>query len=498
MVTISSYGAWYYAFGVLLDPIAADTGWSYTTLSASFAIGQVLIGGGSVAGGMLLDRRGGRTVFGAAAVIGGSSLLVVSIATSPAVFAAAASIGMGALGALGFYHVTMAAAVRVNPSDPERAVTALTLWGALSSAIYLPAAAWLVEHLGWRGAVRCLAASAVVTLALAAIFVPVAGAVAPKRPSWRATLGTIIDRREPRALTVAAALTGVAVSILLVYQVPIMAAAGLPLTTAAAIAGLRGVAQLGGRLPVGFLLARVSTRRLLTVALWAIAAGAVLLAASSTVPVAVGYAAVAGFGIGAWSPLQGVYAESLFDRRTLGTTLGLYAAIGMVFGAAGPAVAGTVTDLTGDPRLVAALAAVAGAAGALVLARSGRATSAFPARLEAVERSETDLVVAFNDAINSADLDALVALMSNDHRFVDSAGSAVEGREACAAAWTTFFESFPGYRNIFDSVEQVAPGRVVAAGRSVSDVEALDGPARWHAAVTGHLVSEWRVEDPGD
>jgi MFS family permease len=175
---------------------------------------------------------------------------------------------------------------------------------------------------------------------------------------------------ERRALTIAAALTGVAVSIMLVYQVPVMVAAGLPLTTAATIAGLRGVAQLGGRLPLGYMLARAPTRRLLTVALGAIAAGAVLLAASGSIAVALGFAAVAGFGIGAWSPLQGVYAESLFDRRTLGTTLGLYAAIGMMFGALGPLVAGPITDATADPRLAAIIAAVVAALGALVLART--------------------------------------------------------------------------------------------------------------------------------
>lgn len=369
LVTISAYGAWYYAFGVLLDPVIEDTGWSYTTLSVSFAVGQVLSGAGSIVGGGMLDRRGGRTVFLAAAAIGGSSLFVVSLSTRPVVFATAAAIGMGALGALGFYHVTMAAAVRVNPTEPGRAIAALTLWGAFSSAIYLPATAWLVEQLGWRGTVRCLAGSAVAALVLAAVVVPApAGPAKPGQPSWRTTLAAATGRGEARAFTVTAALTGVAVSILLVYQVPVMVAAGLPLTTAATVAGLRGVAQLGGRLPLGFLLARASSRRLLIVALGAVAVGAVLLVVSSTVAVAVGFAAVAGFGIGAWSPLQGVHAERLFERRTLGTTLGLYAAIGMIFGAVGPVAAGALTDATADPRLAAGLAAVAATLAALVLA----------------------------------------------------------------------------------------------------------------------------------
>lgn len=111
---------------------------------------------------------------------------------------------------------------------------------------------------------------------------------------------------------------------------------------------------------------------------------------------------------------------------------------------------------------------------------------------------ETQVVVDFNEAINRADLAGLTSLMSDDHRFVDSAGSSVDGREACAAVWASFFEAFPGYRNVFDSVDITAEGRVLATGRSESAVEALSGPARWYATVRNGLVSELRVEDPNE
>jgi MFS family permease len=373
MVTISCYGAWYYAFGVMLDPIVADTGWSYTTVSASFSVGQVLIGVGSIAGGVLLDRCGSRVVFATAAVVGGTALMLVSVAQHAVVFAAAAVVGMGALGALAFYHVTMVVAVRTNPRQPGRAIATLTLWGALSSAIYLPTCAWLVEGFGWRPTVRVLALSAVAALLLATACVPTRpDPDAAQAPPLRATVATLADGPAARAFTVAVALAGIAVSVLLVYQVPVMVAAGLPLTTAATVAGLRGLAQLGGRLPLAHLLQRTSARALLAVAIGAIGLGAALLTAAGTVAVAVLFALVAGFGIGAYSPLQGVYAEELFERRTLGTTMGLYASVHMVFGAAGPLLAGRITDAAGSPLLVAPLAAVVALAGALVIARRPR------------------------------------------------------------------------------------------------------------------------------
>jgi ketosteroid isomerase-like protein len=107
----------------------------------------------------------------------------------------------------------------------------------------------------------------------------------------------------------------------------------------------------------------------------------------------------------------------------------------------------------------------------------------------------TDVVVAFNDAINAGDLAQLEALMSDDHRFVDASGGEVRGRPACLDAWRGFFAGFPDYRNVFDHVEEVASGEVVATGRSECSDPRLDGPARWSASVVDGQVRRWQVDD---
>ena len=115
LVTIAAYGSWYYAFGVLLDPIIADTGWSETTLVAVFSVSLVLTGLGSLGGGRLLDRFGSRPVFLMAALLGGAMFWLASLAGEVALFAAPAILGGGTFGALGFYHITQTTAVRVAP-----------------------------------------------------------------------------------------------------------------------------------------------------------------------------------------------------------------------------------------------------------------------------------------------------------------------------------------------------------------------------------------------
>jgi SAM-dependent methyltransferase/ketosteroid isomerase-like protein len=112
--------------------------------------------------------------------------------------------------------------------------------------------------------------------------------------------------------------------------------------------------------------------------------------------------------------------------------------------------------------------------------------------------AEESTVLAFNAAINRRDLQGLELLMAEDHRFIDSAGSAIDGKSACLDAWRGFFEAFPDYRNVFDSVRSRPGGIVDVSGHSECSEPALDGPARWRAVVANGLVVEWRVFDAKD
>ena len=88
--------------------------------------------------------------------------------------------------------------------------------------------------------------------------------------------------------------------------------------------------------------------------------------------------------------------------------------------------------------------------------------------------------------------------MTATHRFVDTEGGTVAGREACVAAWRGFFESFPDYRNVFTAVEDQGGGQVVARGQSVCTVPELDGPAVWLATVVEGRVDRWQVAEVAD
>ena len=369
LTTIAVYGAWYYAFGVLLDPIIADTGWSETGMASTFTGGGILIGGGALAGGWLLDRLGSRLVFLAAAGIGGGAILGASLASSFAGFATLGIIGNGALGGLSFYHITQTTAVRITPAAPTKAIARLTTWGALSSPIYLPLAAWLVEHYHWRTTIRILAVPAIVLLLIAAVFAPARPPRSRASRAFRMVLRASRTEPEIRRYLIASGITGMGFSILLVYQVPVMTSLGLPLTLAASIAALRGFSQLFGRLPLTPIVSRLGVRRSTQLALTALFVGFLLLSRSGNVAFAIAFALVTGFGIGAISPLQGIYTAELYAPDVLGSAMGLVTVLFAGFGALGPAIVGALADATGSRLWAVAIGAGSAGLAALVLVR---------------------------------------------------------------------------------------------------------------------------------
>lgn len=57
LLTIVAYGACYYAYGVLIQPIGADTHWPDAALGAIFSAILVVTGIVGIVAGRVLDRR---------------------------------------------------------------------------------------------------------------------------------------------------------------------------------------------------------------------------------------------------------------------------------------------------------------------------------------------------------------------------------------------------------------------------------------------------------
>jgi len=371
LLTIIGYGVCYYAYGVLIGPIRTDTGWPDAALGAIFSTALVISGAGGIVAGRVLDRAGPRPGFLVVGTAGAGAMLAASAQGALLPFAVAYAGGCGLVGALGFYHITQAVAARTAPAAPARAIIWVTLFGALSSPVYLPLTAWLAGSAGWRAAIRIEAGTVAVAFVLAAVLIKNPGVSRPGPSGGRPPGGLRAAWRSPRvrAWLAATVMGGAAVNALIVYQVPVTTRAGLPLGIAAAVAGFRGLAQLAGRLPLTALTGKLGARATLVLA-YALAAAVTLLlfAGGALAPVLV-LSLLAGAAIGAVYTLQGVYAYELIDPRHLGTLLGLAQGVFAAGGALGPLTAGALLGATGSyiPAITIISAGFAAAAGLLLL-----------------------------------------------------------------------------------------------------------------------------------
>ena len=118
-----------------------------------------------------------------------------------------------------------------------------------------------------------------------------------------------------------------------------------------------------------------------------------------------------------------------------------------------------------------------------------------------MEKSATDVALAFVDRINRHDVGGLVALMTEHHRFVDGLGQEVRGREKMEKGWCGYFAWFPDYSIKVD--DALSSGDVVALFGTAQGTYSVDGnllaenhweiPAAWKAVVRDGKLSEWRV-----
>ena len=118
-----------------------------------------------------------------------------------------------------------------------------------------------------------------------------------------------------------------------------------------------------------------------------------------------------------------------------------------------------------------------------------------------MNNSPESVAQAFVRAINRQDVDALAGLMAAEHRFQDSMGNLVEGREKMRAAWAAYFRMVPDYSVAVDETLSDGPVVVmlgVAEGTYAPRGE-LKPENRWKTAVAlraqveDGLVAEWRV-----
>src|SRR5882724_2158356 len=110
----------------------------------------------------------------------------------------------------------------------------------------------------------------------------------------------------------------------------------------------------------------------------------------------------------------------------------------------------------------------------------------------------------FVNAINAHDIERLASLMTSYHRFIDSLGVVVEGRDAMREGWKFYFSMVPDYNLDINRSFVAEDGRAevmlvgVASGSYWSNGirrpdSSWSAPVALRAVVRGDHIAEWQV-----
>jgi predicted MFS family arabinose efflux permease len=360
-----------YTFGVFLKPLAEEFGWSREAVSAAFGIAAMTVAVCSPPLGYLLDRLSPRRIILPCLTIFGCAFASLSHLTPRlwhfyAVFVVLGIVGNGT--------AQMAYSRAVSSWFDRRRGAALAIvmsGGAIGALVLPPAAAALIEVLGWRNA--CLTLGWMVIL----LGVPTVARFVRERPASYAPNDTrMAGASVPEALR--SRVFWIVVTVLFFSSIgqngaithisSLLTDRGVSARGGALAISAMGGASLFGRLLTGWLLDRFFAARVSFGLLTAAALGTLVLASAQSLGAGVLGAALIGIGMGGEADVTPYLLSRYFGLRSFsvlyGTTWTFYA----IAGAIGPVLMGKAFDLTGSyEALLVKLALGTFAVGALML-----------------------------------------------------------------------------------------------------------------------------------
>ena len=341
----------FYAFSVLLAPIAQETGWTREAIVGAFSLGLLVAGLASAPVGMLIDRFGGRVIMSLGSLIGAFVLVLMSAAHTVAAFYIAWAV-LGVAAAMLLYEPAFAVIYASFESNARKALTVLTLVAGFASTVFWPLTQALVSALGWRHTFLVLGIlNLAICLPLHAIVLPSRGALR-ERPEAakgasaakeRRALGVILRTRSFWLMAFAFTANILAFSVLSVHMIPLLQEKGFTPMHAVWLAALVGPMQVTGRLIEFTVGRRFSPKSVGLVALALLPFALVaLMFASSNLWMGFAFAVLYGASNGIMTIIRATMPAEMFGREHYGAINGALAAPVIGTRAAGPLVASLI------------------------------------------------------------------------------------------------------------------------------------------------------------
>jgi MFS family permease len=162
-------------FGLFLQPMTLDHGWSRETFAFAMALQNLIWGASQPFFGMIADRKGAGRVLVAGAALYATGLVLMALSDTGWQFGVATGLFIGLAQGCTTFSIVFGVVSRIFP--PERRSMALGICSAAGSFgqfAMLPYTGTLISHFGWFTTLLVLAVSA-------ALIAPLASALVEKR-----------------------------------------------------------------------------------------------------------------------------------------------------------------------------------------------------------------------------------------------------------------------------------------------------------------------------
>ena len=376
----SAWGSVIGTFGVFVNPLTEDMGWSRTGVSAAFSISMIVAFTVGIFWGWLADRWSVRGVIGITGLIMGLGLFLTSFSTT--LWQLYIFYGViGAIGLAGTAGPLSAMVVRWFPQSPGMALGVIYGGFGAASAILPILTERLISQLGWRfgfhGLSLLIWGAFLVGLILlkeprllhrspASIsqganpeIEPVGAAQPQFAASAQGVSGDALSVNLRSALQNRALWTlfammfagDLVLNMILVHLVPRAIDAGIAASTAVTLLTVTGFVNMVSTMAGGVLGDRFGARRMTLAAFLILAIAMIWLTASDTLWMFYVFAVAFGIGNGGWFPQCPALAARIFGTRDMGSiAAALFLAAG-IGGVVGPLVAGYVFDTFASYRI---------------------------------------------------------------------------------------------------------------------------------------------------